>query len=346
MSWVLAPEPAPWLSQLPALLGAAKNVHVLAPWALPQVGWLPAPLRRPWSRRALSVPEGYRLWGVPGWVAVETGVRLKARSAAQTFAIRFALRRAVGRAAAALPSMTGLVVAPSLAAREVFARARRCGARCVLVEDLPSLRELHEDLDAAAAVHPDEPFLRNHRAGASDVARQEAERVLADEIWVRSALARSRLVDKGYPATQIHLLAPAAVAAPAQLPASSARVALLAGPALARSGLREALAALEMLPDWTLRVRPVDQTPPEALRHPRVQQYGARGALDGVSVVLAPAWCESHAEELVQAWARGVPIVATDRAAGALPVPWVQRGDVTGLVEALRAVTLNRAGAR
>jgi hypothetical protein len=337
MTWVLAPEPAPWLAQLPTLLGAGRDVHVLAPWALPRAPWLPAALRRAWAQRELNVPEAYRVWGVPGWSAVEAGMRLTARSAAATFAARFALRRRLGQAAALLPLRAPLVVAPSLAAREAFARARRRGGRCVLVEDLPSLRELHADLDAAAEAHPGEAFLRNHRASAADVARQEAERVLADELWVRSPLARARLLAAGHAATKVRLLIPAAHVAPTALTEARAPIALLAGPALARSGLHEALAALDALPGWTLRVRPVDATPTELLRHPRVQRVTSRSALDGVAVVLAPAWCESHPEELAHAWARAIPIVATDRCEGALPVHLVPRGDVAALVEALGA---------
>ena len=338
MTWVLVPEPAPWLAQLPMLLGGAQDVHVVAPWALPRAPWLPVRLRRAWAQRTPAVPTGVRVWGLPGWMGVELAVRLSARSAAATFRARFALRRRVGQAAALLPWASNTVLAPSLAAREVFARARARGARCVLVEDLPSLRELHADLDAAAAMHPEEDFLRNHRASAADVARQEAERVLADEVWVRSPLARARLLEAGHAPTSVHLLPQASVPPPCASAPPPSRVALLAGPALARSGMREALAALDALPGWRLRLRPVDVTPQDVLRHPRVQVATSRQALDGVAVVLAPAWCESHPEELLHAVGRGIPIIATDRATGAHEVHRVPRGDVEALVEQLRVL--------
>jgi hypothetical protein len=61
-------------------------------------------------------------------------------------------------------------------------------------------------------MHPEEAFLRNHRASAADVARQEAERVLADEVWVRSPLARARLLEAGHAPTLVRLLSQAPVA--------------------------------------------------------------------------------------------------------------------------------------
>ncbi|MFY0574748.1 hypothetical protein ACN28S_10630 [Cystobacter fuscus] len=195
MRLVIAPEPAPWLPRLSSLLGEGPPAQVLAPWSLPegpeQWGALPSRLRAAWRRRTVPEATPHRVWGLPGWWAVEAGLRWSGRSAAATFSSRFLLREWVARAVAPLlPAGVEMVIAPSLCARELFAVARRRGARCVLVEDLPSLRQLHADLDEAASHHPEEAFLRNHRARAADVARQEAERVLADEIWVRGGFLR------------------------------------------------------------------------------------------------------------------------------------------------------------
>ena len=347
MNLVLAPEPAPWLSHLASLL--TREAEVLAPWALPRLpdwGPLPTRLRQAWTRRTLPVPEGFRVWGLPGWGAVEAGMRVAARSTAATFQARFTLRRRWAQAASALlPASVETVLAPSLGAREVFAMARRRGARCVLVEDLPSLRALHADLDAAAVRHPEEAFLRNHRASAEDVARQEAERVLADEIWVRGELALERLRLAGHVPEKLRRLHFPPDREPSQAPRLPQRhgphVALLAGPALARGGLREALAVLDERPQWNLWVRPAEGTDPRHLNHPRVRKVTAQvqRTLQQVDVVLAPAWCESHLGELAQARAQGIPIIATDRAAGFWPCRAIPRGDVPALIAELDAVT-------
>jgi hypothetical protein len=351
MNVVLAPEPAPWLQQLPTLFPPGNPAAVLAPWALPALPerWVPAParVRAAWSRRTLPLPEGYRVLGLPGWAAVEAGMRLLARSTAATFQARFTLRRRVAQAAAALlPGAVEAVLAPSLCAREVFAVLRRRGARCVLVEDLPCLRALHADLDEAASRHPEESFLRNHRASAEDVARQEAEWLLADEIWVRSEFLRERLMAAGHGPERIRELhsplgdAPHPRPGPRPQAGHPHRVALLAGPALARGGLREALAAIEARPQWSLWVRPAEGTDPRHLKHPRVRSVTAevQRTLQGVEAVLAPSWCESHPPELARAVARGIPVIATDRAAGFLPCRTVPRGNVPALIAELDAL--------
>ncbi|AKQ64981.1 hypothetical protein A176_001893 [Myxococcus hansupus] len=347
MNLVLAPEPAPWLSHLESLL--THEAEVLAPWARPRLpGWAPLPsrLHRAWTRRTLRVPDGYRVWGLPGWGAMEVGLRVVARSTAATFQARFSLRRRWAQSAAALlPVSVETVLAPTLGAREVFAAARRRGARCVLVEDLPSLRALHEDLDAAAVKHPEEAFLRNHRASAEDVARQEVERVLADEIWVRSELAFERLKWAGHAPEKLrrlHFPPDRESTQVAQLRRHPGpHVALLAGPALARCGVREALAVLDARPQWTLWLRPAEGTDPLHLNHPRVRTVTAevQRTLQRVDVVLAPAWCESHVSELAHAHSRGIPVIATDRAAGFEPCRTIPRGDVPALIAELDALT-------
>lgn len=353
MNLILAPEPAPWLHQLSSLLGHGVRGEVVAPWALPSLprglALAPTRVRNAWGRRTLPVPEGFRVWGLPGWAAVEAGMRLAAPSTAATFRARFALRRRVAQATARLlPRSVEVVLAPSLCAREVFAMARGRGARCVLVEDLPTLRALHADLDEAAARHPEESFLRNHRASAEDVARQEAERLLADELWVRGEFCRERLMSAGHTPERIRELSLQVEGSSSARPRAERRrapdarpVALLAGPALARGGLREALAAIDARPQWNLWIRPAEGTDSGHLSHPRVRQVTAeeQRTLQGVDVVLAPAWCESHPPELARAVARGIPVIATDRAAGFLPCRTVPRGNVPALVAELDALS-------
>lgn len=348
MRLVFAPETGGWLSQLPLILESPERATLIAPWALPALPRslsVPNRVRVAWGRRTLASTSTHRTLGLPGWALVEAALRAAAPSQAESLAARFALRRRLGQVMAALlPRRVEMVVAPSIAAREVFGEARRRGARCVLVEDLPNLRRLHADLDEAAARHPDDHFLRNHRASAADVSRQEAERVLADEIWVRSERAMQWLVADGHLRDRLRALrAPTDIAPTAVRTGRSGgkRVALLAGPALTRCGLREALAALEDLPQWRLRVRPTEGTPAELLRgHPRVEQVAAASlqSLDGVDVVIAPAWCECHPPELARAAGLGVPIIATDRASGFLRIQSVSPGEPAALLLTLKAL--------
>ncbi|WNG15781.1 hypothetical protein [Cystobacter fuscus] len=347
MRLVIAPEPAPWLPRLSSLLGEGPPARVLAPWSLPegpeQWGALPSRLRAAWRRRTVPEAGHHRVWGLPGWWAVEAGMRWSGRSAAASFSSRFRLREWVARAVAPLlPARVETVIAPSLCARELFAVARRRGARCVLVEDLPSLRQLHADLDEAASHHPEEAFLRNHRARAADVARQEAERVLADEIWVRGRFLREHLVADGCARERLReLRVHEASESPAPRAVGGAeRVALLAGPALARSGLREALAILEARPRWRLWVRPTEGTDLRGLEHPRLTRVTAhtQRGLHGVDAVLALSWCESYPAEVALAAARGLPIIATDRASGFHSCHEVPRGDVPAVLSRLDAL--------
>ncbi|MBU8899315.1 hypothetical protein DRW03_04760 [Corallococcus sp. H22C18031201] len=359
MKWVILPEPGEWVAHLPELLGrGGAAARVLAPWALPGLpsSLVPASLRAAVRRRQPEVPQLSQVVSVPGWTALEAGLRAWGSTPQARLRARFAVRQGISRLAALRPpaSLTR-VVAPSLAAREVFVAARARGARCVLVEDLPNLRALHADLDEAFARHPEEHFLRNHRASARDVARQEAERLLADEIWVRGDFAREQLLRAGLPAERTRELHPRAEAFDSPREDSPAghrvthlhRVALLAGPALARMGAPEALAALEARPEWTLWVRPSEDSDLMRLEHPRVRVVTRQQqqALDGVDAVLAPAWCESHPPELARAITRGIPVIATDRAAGFLPCRTVPRGNVPALVAELDALTPPRRGA-
>jgi len=350
MRIVLAPEPAPWLWRLSSVLGEGVPADVWAPWSLPggpeRWGMVPSRVRTAWRRRTLSVDEGSRVWGLPGgWAVVEAGMRWRGRSAAESFRSRFLLRRLVAQGVAPLLSPVArveTVVAPSLCAREVFAVARRRGARCVLVEDLPSLRHLHADLDEAAERHPEEAFLRNHRATAADVARQEAERVLADEIWVRGEFLRERLLAAGYSRERLRELRPLEARVPRvdARTGRAERVALLAGPALARGGLNEALEVIRARPGWRLWVRPTEGTELGRLDHPQVTRVTeqTQRSLEGVDAVLALSWCESHPAEVALAAARGIPVIATDRASGFVSCQRVPRGDVSVVLSALDAL--------
>src|SRR5262249_33777686 len=148
---VIAPEPAPWLGPLLRQLAAVPGrppVALFAPWALSEglgalAPLLPGGLGQALRRR--TAPAGVALRAQPGWPVLEPALRLWSRGRTdRQMDERFALRRAADLwAARALEiDRTALseVVAPSCAARAVFAAARAAGAKTTLVQDLPLIR--------------------------------------------------------------------------------------------------------------------------------------------------------------------------------------------------------------
>lgn len=307
MKWLISAEPVPWLQTVAAQEGAV----VCAPWRWP--------------------PTSADL---AGWPLLRASARLwHGNRAARLHASRLALREALGHwLAVRLPAAAHTVLAPSLVALPVFAAAKARGLRCVLIEDLPNLQQLHADLDAAATAHPTAAFLQNHRARDRHVVQQQREQVLADERLCSSAFA-ARLG----PAPVRPLLAPAPGAVPISVPQQPTL--LLAGPAMARLGSHEALTAAEAL-GATLLVRAIDATEPVGLTRHRLVRNASEAALRhlrGVDAVLAPSWVEANPPEVALAVRLGVPVVATDRAAGWWPeVQRVAVGDVRGIIERLQ----------
>lgn len=218
------------------------------------------------------------------------------------------------------------VVAESLAARRTFAAARAIGARTVLVLDLPLFRALHRDLDRAAAHWPARAFLRRFRAPSWAIARQEAERVLADLVLVRGPYARALCLADGLAPERVALLPSPprpAIAAPAR-PTNRIR---LAGLAAARHGVDTALAAARAL-GKTLVVRVGDGTEPADL----ASQRGVATDDGPVDAIVCPAVCETYAPELR---VTGIPVIASPMASldGTGPDPF----EITAFTAALRA---------
>jgi len=314
---VVAPEPAAWPARLAAL---DPDVRIVAPWAIPDLAPLRALSRRiPFLRRRLT---GDPVTAVPGWPLAELALSAWIGERADRRLRGLFLRRAaVDRLAAArLRRARDLraVIAPSGAAERTFAAASRAGARCILLEDLPALRQLHDDLDAAAERHPDCRFLRRFRAAPAILARQEVEWAMADCVLVRGTFARATREAAGVASRRlIDWPDPLPTARPRA--AAPATRALLAGLAAARHGTCEALALLDSRPDLELVIRAGEGLEPaRLLDHPRVRRASPRelATLDGIGLVLAPSWCESHPEEVARAVSHGVPVIGTLRAAG------------------------------
>ena len=389
---VVAPEPVSWLdSLLDALPDAppdarpdarpdSRPVRIFAPWMI-QLGPLasralqraPASLRGFVSRRSATATDP--VTGIPGWPLAEALVRTwVAGRADRHLRARLAVRRSVDAMAAVwLPRLQPaprLVIAPSCAAQRTLAAARRLGATTVLFEDLPWIRGLQRDLDAAARAHPDCGFLQRYRAPGPVMARQEAERVLADWLIVTSRHARDQRQEAGFPDDRILDAIPdhpardrdadssadIARARRDHRPGRPIRV-LLAGLAAARNGTVEALAAIAGRPDVELVVRARARgegagafiEPAGLLDHPRVRAASPAETRDlrDIDLVIAPAWCETHLPEVALAAARGLPVIATPHGAGHVVASHtIAPGDAAALGRALDATLRDPRPAR
>lgn len=302
---IVSAAPGDAMAPLAEACGEVAPVERWTPLALP--GWLaraPGPLGRYAARRAAAGPGPITLHVA----AADAALRAWARDRTdRRYQVDFLLRAAIDAWAAAQVRRRAprLVIAPSLAARRTFAAARAAGAATVLVLDVPLLRALHRDLDRAAARWPERAFLRRFRAPSWAIARQEAERVMADLILVRGAYAHALCLADGIPEARLaRLPLRPGPALPAPLtPTGRIR---LAGLAAARHGIDTALAAARAL-GLELVVRLGEGTEPEDLaRLPGV----ATG--DGpVDAIVCPAVCETY-PDLVRA--SGAPVIASPMA--------------------------------
>ena len=313
---IVSAAPGDALAPLAEACGEVAPVERWTPLALP--GWLaraPGPLGRYAARRA---GPGPRLPRAPHLLAADAALRAWARARTdRRYRADFVLRAAIDAWAAGLVRRhrPRIVIAPSLAARRTFAAARAAGAATVLVLDVPLLRALHRDLDRAARRWPERAFLRRFRAPSWAIARQEAERVMADLILVRGAYAHALCLADGLPEARLARLPrrPGPVLPAPGAPTGRVR---LAGLAAARHGVDTALAAARAL-GLELVVRVGEGTEPaELARLPGVATD------DGpVDAIVCPAICETY-PELVRA--SGVPVIASPMASadGAGPDPF------------------------
>ncbi|HEU0031345.1 MAG TPA: hypothetical protein VFQ53_11980 [Kofleriaceae bacterium] len=308
---IVAAAPGELLAPLVEQCRAVDTTELWTPLGAPD--WLartPGSLGRYAQRRT----PGDRT--APGVLAVDAALRAWAGSATdRRYRAELALRVAIDHWAAreVRRRRPRIVIAPTLAARRTLAAARAIGAKAILVVDLPLLRALHRDLDRAAEHWPERRFLRRFRAPSSAIARQDAERVLADLILVRGPYAHRLCLDDGIAASRLAMLP---LAPGPRLARGHAGRLRLAGLAAARHGLDTALAAARML-GMTLVVRTGEGTEPANLADlPGVATDDAP-----VDAVICPAICEVYAPELR---ATGVPVIASPMASrdGTGPDPY------------------------
>lgn len=292
---------------------AAEPTEVWTPRAAPR--WM-ARVPGAIGRFAVRRPPGEL--AAPSLLAADAALRLWAGAdTGRRYQAELWLRAAIDRWAAARVrrERPSVVIAPTLAARRTFAEARSFGARCVLVFDLPLIRRLHDDLDRAAERWPARSFLRRYRAPAWAIAEQDAERVLADEIWVRGPYARASCIADGAPTPRIEIV-DGLPAAPISVPARPTGRIRLAGLATARHGIDTALAVTRQL-GLTLVVRVgAGSEPPNLAELPGVAVDDAP-----VDAIICPAICETYPAEVR---VTGIPVIASPMASldGAGPDPY------------------------
>jgi hypothetical protein len=202
----------------------------------------------------------------------------------------------------------------------------------VLMTQLP-MGMLHERLDLAARLHPGSPTLADYRADGALVDAEAAALARARSIVTAHAEIASIFPDR---AVRLDWERPSAppVARP---PRSGLPRIVFPGPTAGRKGayeLREAVAGLEVVlvplgsslegPGFWADVR----TAP-VVGHP----------LDGADLVVLPAFVEHRPRRLLEAIARGIPVIATD-ACGIAPEEGVTRAPM-GDAGALRAAIVS-----
>lgn len=310
--FILAPEPAPWVTELLRSDWGAETV-VYAPWALPEfplTAALPQSLRAALRRRSVGM-RGVKF--VPGFPLLDAMVRR--RNAATSLTWRLWLRRLLDEwVARQVVSAVDEVIAPSLCALRTFAAAPK--ARRLLIEDLPGLRQLHADLDTASRGLPQCRFLSNFRAADDFVIRQEQEYVLASQVRVQSRFAVERVLRAGVEEAKVERSLPTEPRpAPTLAFDPGSPFVLLAGTTATRFGLEVALEAVRQHSELTLLCRPGEGSC-AATAVPQPQLRPVPSAIPAIRAVLAPAWVECSPPEVNAAVSAGVPIIATRRALG------------------------------
>lgn len=201
----------------------------------------------------------------------------------------------------------------------------------VLMTRLP-LARLHETLDAARALHPDSRTLGDFRADdwlvrAEDEALARARKLITPHARV-AALFPGRAVSLPW-----HL--PRGSAATPRSPGDARRVVFPAA-TVARKGVYELRSAAREL-GLRLTLAGAQLEGPDFWRGVEVERAAVDDWLAGASVVALPSFVEHAPRRLLEAVARGVPVVAST-ACGLEGVPGVvsvPAGDADALREAL-----------
>ena len=209
------------------------------------------------------------------------------------------------------------------------------GRRVTVLMTRPPLKLLQKQLDRAAQVHPQSPTLNDFRADPALVMAEEAALRQA-ELLVTPHRALAAELSQSY-RTKVELIdwqAPRAVAS-----APRSKTVLFPASALGRKGAYEMRDAAKAL-DLDLRILGGAQEADGFWHGTRASRANPGNIWDGVGCVALPAHVEHQPRMLLQAMARGIPVICT-AACGLAASPGahiVPQGDVGALIRALSMV--------
>ena len=197
----------------------------------------------------------------------------------------------------------------------------------VLMNGLP-LWLLHETLDAAAALHPSSPTLADFRADAWLVRAEREALARARRVVTPHALVASLFGDRG-------VLLDWRLPRAARARQRGARV-VFPGPTVGRKGAYEVREAARKM-GFTLVVTGAQPEGEDFWAGLSVERRGGEDWLRDAGVVVLPAFVENRPRRLLEALARGVPVVATAACGlGAMTgVVTVAAGDAEALCAAI-----------
>jgi hypothetical protein len=328
---IVAVEQSPWLTALIAMLQTSRpdvNISIVAPWANSRlVESFAARISRSASKypqmlKALPQLEFFspfvarRTPSFPTtdhslrWQTLQLALRIAThRSSARRFHSNFIERRALAKWAMSASSLLNivkpgsqslgfeshLVIAPSLAARELIACVNAAGASSAVFLDMPYLQTMHRDLDAASALQHGDRYLQHFRAPGWAIARQRAELHLADFVLVRGDYVGNEVSLQNPDAHVIKLDSaasyPGATSNAIEFDPSPNAPLLLAGIAAARNGCWPALQAAQQT-NRILFVRRGEATEPTFAQQPGL--HWINDTCPPIGALVAPAICESY----------------------------------------------------
>ncbi len=258
--------------------------------------------------------------------------RIAGRTAASRQALNLRYRQRIARAyAKALHYLDEHVVVTQELLPYLWESGALQGRSFDVLMSGPSMEQLQQQLDQASKQHPASTTLKDFRAPAALLALEakalrEARSIVTPHTWLAAQYRHA-------------VLLPWAVPRPATSLARRANRIVFPAATLGRKGAYELRSAARTLGFSLTLMGPVLEAANfwEGIAIDRLAR-GDADWLDGVGLVVLPAWAEGRPAALLQALQAGVPVIAT-RACGLPPqenLTLIDAGDVDALILALQ----------